>query len=42
MEIPEIATVTGLPIGTVKSHLYRALNIIRARHNPTPSARPTA
>jgi RNA polymerase sigma-70 factor (ECF subfamily) len=47
MEIPDIATVTGLPIGTVKSHLYRALNIVRARHNPAPpapapSARPTA
>ena len=44
MEIPDIAQVTGLPIGTVKSHLYRALNIIRARHNPptpAPSARPT-
>jgi RNA polymerase sigma-70 factor (ECF subfamily) len=35
MDIPEIATVTGLPLGTVKSHLYRALNIIRSRHNPT-------
>jgi RNA polymerase sigma-70 factor (ECF subfamily) len=34
MEIPEIATVTGLPIGTVKSHLYRALNIVRTLHNP--------
>jgi RNA polymerase sigma-70 factor (ECF subfamily) len=34
MEIPEIATVTGLPLGTVKSHLYRALNIIRTRHTP--------
>lgn len=33
MEIPEIATVTGLPLGTVKSHLYRALNVIRTRHN---------
>jgi RNA polymerase sigma-70 factor (ECF subfamily) len=32
MEIPEIAEVTGLPLGTVKSHLYRALNIIRTRH----------
>jgi RNA polymerase sigma-70 factor (ECF subfamily) len=35
MDIPEIATVTGLPLGTVKSHLYRALNVIRSRHNPT-------
>jgi len=33
MEIPEIATVTGLPLGTVKSHLYRALNVVRERHN---------
>jgi RNA polymerase sigma-70 factor (ECF subfamily) len=32
MDIPEIAQVTGLPLGTVKSHLYRALNAIRARH----------
>jgi len=32
MEIPEIAEVTGLPLGTVKSHLYRALNTIRTRH----------
>jgi RNA polymerase sigma-70 factor (ECF subfamily) len=33
MEIPEIAEATGLPLGTVKSHLYRALNVIRARHS---------
>lgn len=32
MDIPEIATTTGLPLGTVKSHLYRALNLIRTRH----------
>jgi len=32
MEIPEIAEITGLPLGTVKSHLYRALAIIRAEH----------
>ena len=40
MDIPEIAQVTGLPIGTVKSHLYRALAVVRARHTPagrTPS-----
>jgi RNA polymerase sigma-70 factor (ECF subfamily) len=33
MEIPEIAAVTGMPLGTVKSHLYRALNVVRSRHN---------
>jgi RNA polymerase sigma-70 factor (ECF subfamily) len=32
MDIPEIAAATGLPLGTVKSHLYRALNAIRTRH----------
>lgn len=30
--ISEIAAVTHLPISTVKSHLYRALATIRARH----------
>jgi RNA polymerase sigma-70 factor (ECF subfamily) len=34
MDIPEIAAVTNLPLGTVKSHLYRALNIVRTLHNP--------
>lgn len=32
MEIPEIATATGLPLGTVKSHLYRAIATVRAQH----------
>jgi len=44
MDIPEIATVTGLPLGTVKSHLYRALNIIRTRHTsaaPNSAAKET-
>jgi len=40
MEIPEIATVTGLPLGTVKSHLYRALAVIRAQHDSPSSAPP--
>jgi RNA polymerase sigma-70 factor (ECF subfamily) len=37
MEIPEIAAVTNLPLGTVKSHLYRALHVVRSRHNPASS-----
>jgi RNA polymerase sigma-70 factor, ECF subfamily len=32
LDLAEIATTTSLPISTVKSHLYRALAIIRARH----------
>ena len=32
MELPEIAAATGLPLSTVKSHLYRALAAVRARH----------
>ena len=35
MELPEIATATDLPLSTVKSHLYRALAAIRARHAAT-------
>jgi RNA polymerase sigma-70 factor (ECF subfamily) len=35
LELSEIATITGLPISTVKTHLYRALATIRARHNVT-------
>src|SRR5258708_19168358 len=35
LELSEIASVTGLPISTVKTHLYRALATIRARHNAT-------
>ena len=33
MDIPDIASLTGLPLVTVKSHLYRALNVIRTRHH---------
>jgi RNA polymerase sigma-70 factor (ECF subfamily) len=32
MELPEIAATTGIPLSTVKSHLYRALASVRARH----------
>jgi len=35
LELSEISIVTGLPVSTVKSHLYRALAAIRARHNST-------
>jgi RNA polymerase sigma-70 factor (ECF subfamily) len=35
LELSEIATITGLPVSTVKTHLYRALAAIRARHNAT-------
>jgi RNA polymerase sigma-70 factor (ECF subfamily) len=35
LELSEIADITGLPISTVKTHLYRALATIRARHNAT-------
>jgi RNA polymerase sigma-70 factor (ECF subfamily) len=37
MELPEIATATGIPLSTVKSHLYRALATVRARHTNSPS-----
>lgn len=36
LDLSEIAATTGLPISTVKSHLYRALATIRARHNFSP------
>ena len=32
MDLGEISVATNLPVSTVKSHLYRALAIIRARH----------
>lgn len=32
MEIPDIAAATGLPLGTVKSHLYRAIESVRRQH----------
>jgi RNA polymerase sigma-70 factor (ECF subfamily) len=35
MELADIAETVGLPISTVKSHLYRALATIRSRHTAT-------
>lgn len=32
LELHEIATATGMPLATVKSHLYRALDHVRAKH----------
>lgn len=34
MELHEIAHATGMPLATVKSHLYRALDHVRAEHKP--------
>ncbi len=31
MALDEIATVTGAPVGTVKSRLYRGLNLLMPR-----------
>jgi len=31
LDLPEIAATTGMPISTVKSHLYRALETVRKR-----------
>lgn len=32
MELSEIVSATGIPLSTVKSHLYRALTRVRERH----------
>ncbi len=31
MDVSEIATVTGMPLNTVKTHLYRAITSVRAQ-----------
>ena len=36
LELSEIAEITGLPISTVKTHLYRSLAAIRSRHLASP------
>lgn len=33
LDLSEIADITNMPVSTVKTHLYRALAAIRARHN---------
>jgi RNA polymerase sigma-70 factor (ECF subfamily) len=35
LELADIAAITGLPISTVKTHLYRSLAAIRSRHAQT-------
>ncbi len=32
LELNEIAEATGMPVSTVKSHLYRAISAVRTRH----------
>ena len=39
LELSEIASITGLPISTVKTHLYRSLAAIRSRHLPAKESR---
>jgi RNA polymerase sigma-70 factor (ECF subfamily) len=39
LELADIAEVTGLPLSTVKTHLYRALAAIRERHLPAATGR---
>jgi RNA polymerase sigma-70 factor, ECF subfamily len=40
MELPEIATATGMNLATVKTHLYRALHEIRSRMGETGKGSP--
>ena len=37
----EIAAVLGLPLGTVKTHLFRAKDLLRAALGPTAQRRTT-
>jgi len=39
LELADIADITGLPISTVKTHLYRSLATIRSRHLPAKESR---
>jgi RNA polymerase sigma-70 factor, ECF subfamily len=36
MELPEIAAATGMQLGTVKTHLFRAVNTLRERIEEKP------
>ena len=35
MELSDIAAATGMPVTTVKTHLYRAVGAVRARLGAT-------
>jgi len=37
LALEEIATVTGAPVGTVKSRLYRGLNLLMSRLKGAPA-----
>ena len=39
MELPDIAAALNLPLPTIKTHLYRALERIRAAHSPQGAKR---
>jgi RNA polymerase sigma-70 factor (ECF subfamily) len=39
LDLADIADVTGLPISTVKTHLYRALAAVRSRHASATGSR---
>jgi len=41
LELAEIASILGLPVSTVKSHLYRALNTVRKHHQAPQNSRKT-
>ena len=39
VELSEIAQIMNMPLPTVKTHLYRALDHIRAQHSPLSNAK---
>jgi RNA polymerase sigma-70 factor (ECF subfamily) len=40
LDLNQIATITDLPVSTVKTHLYRGLAIVRAKHSGSGSNAP--